>query len=108
MDVIYTIVKVLPHGTYILMPSSLNAASQYDERQSSKWLHYEINRGSEMKGVQEKESIMVSGINRKLRPSGPLSGITRQMPDSDPRDGCFYLPLTIIIDPYTMYNTHYF
>ena len=54
---------------------------------------------SEMKGVQEKESIMgVRGRQKKIRPSRSQSGITRT--DSDPRDGFFCLSLKQVIDPY--------
>ena len=31
-----------------------------------------------MKGMQDKESIMAVRVDRKIRPSGSLSGITRQ------------------------------
>ena len=51
------------------------------------------NLRPEMKGAQEKESIMgMSG--RQKNPS--------LKPDSDPRDGFFYLPLTPMIDRYSL------
>ena len=57
-----------------------------------------------MKSVQENESIM--GVRDRWK--NPSLAITvwhhmtsLVMPDSDPRDGCFYLPLTPMIDPYT-------
>ena len=57
---------------------------------------------SEMKGVQEKESIM--GV--RGRQKNPSLAITvwhhparLVMPNSDPRDGFFYLPLTPMTGP---------
>ena len=47
------------------------------------------NLRSEMKGVQKKESIM--GVRDSL-----------VMPDSDPRDGFFYLPLPLMKDSYNL------
>ena len=60
-------------------------SSQYGGRLQSKWMHYQ-KPFSEMKGMQEKESIMMWGVDRKIRPEGSLSGITRQKPV--PRDHC--------------------
>ena len=59
----------------------------------------------EMKGMQEKEVIMgVPG-----REKNPSLGITvwhhsasLVMPNSDPRNGIFHLPLTPMIDPYIL------
>ena len=62
-----------------------------------------IIKRSEIKGVQEKESIM--GVRgRQKNPSLAITFWNHSenlvMPDSDPRDNFFYLPLTPIIDPY--------
>ena len=50
-----------------------------------------------MKDMQEKESNMgVRGIDRKIRPSHSLASLgtaSIMMPDSDPQDRFFYLPL---------------
>ena len=57
------------------------------------------NLRSEMKGVQEKESIMgVRGRQKNLS----LTITSVRMPDSDPQDGFFYLCLTQMIDPYNI------
>ena len=45
------------------------------------------------------------GVNRKLRPSGSLFGITRQslvMPNSDPRTDFFYPHLKLMTDSYNL------
>ena len=67
---------------------------------------------SEMEGVQEKESIR--GVRgRQKNPSLAIRvwhhSTSLMMPDSDPLDGFFYLPLTPMIDPYnmcTLFATH--
>ena len=58
------------------------------------------NQYSEMKGMQEKESIMGVRVDSKIR----LSGSSLVMPDSDPGDGCFYLFLTPMIDSYNLHS----
>ena len=63
------------------------------------------NLGSELKGDQEKESVM--GVRGKQKnPSLVITvwhhSASLVMPDSEPRDGFFYLPLTPMIDPYNL------
>ena len=78
--------------------TSLNATvmlSQYGGRQQSKGLHYiKKNLRSEMKGGREKQSVI--GVRRYIEKSVP--GLVT--PDSDPRNGFFYLPLIPMIEPY--------
>ena len=56
-----------------------------------------------MKDLQEKESI-VGVRGRQKHPSRGIAvchhSASLMMPDSDPRYGCFYLPLTSMIDSY--------
>ena len=63
-----------------------------------------------MKRVQDKEPIMcVRG--RQNIPSLAIivwhHSASLLMPDSDPRDGFFYLPLTPMLDPYISYSVVY-
>ena len=61
------------------------------------------NQHSEMKGVQEKESIMgVRGREKNLSLAITVwhHSASLVMPDSDPRGGFFCLPLTPMIGPY--------
>ena len=56
-----------------------------------------------MKGVQEKESVMgVRGTQKNLSLAITVwhHSASLMMPDSDPQNGFFYLPLTPILDPY--------
>ena len=57
---------------------------------------------------KKKNPSWVWGVDRKIHTSGSLSGLTRLaevslvMPDSDTRDGFFYLSLTPMIDSYSL------
>ena len=56
-----------------------------------------------LKGMQEKESIMVWGVDRKICPSGSYTAISRQTSWCyTHRDGLFYVPLTPMIDAYSL------
>ena len=101
MDVTYTIVKVyVPECNDVIKCHSnvitIWRMSAIEVTVLSKNVH------SEMKGVQEKESIM-SVRGRQINPCLTITiwhhWASRVMPDSDPRDGFFYLLLTPMIDP---------
>ena len=68
------------------------------------------NLRSEMKGVQKKKELIVGVRGRQKNPS--LANTVRHhsaslvMPDSDPRNGIFYLPLTPMIRPYNTLAKH--
>ena len=91
--------------TSLNVMTSLNVtvlSSQCGERLQSKCLHYPL---SEMKGVQEKESIMGMRDKQKY----PSLGITvwhhsasPVLPDSNSLDGFFYLLLTIMTYSYNL------
>ena len=76
---------------------------QYGGRQQSKWLHYLKIYVQIWKVCKEKIVSWVLGADWKIRSSRSQSGTTSLvMPDCDPRDGFFYIPLTPMIDPYNL------
>ena len=100
MDITYAIIKVYitEHNDVIKRHSNVIAILLRSITEVTALLK---NLRSEMKGVQEKVSIM--GVRGRLKNLSLVVTVWHQADDaSDPRDGLFYLPLTPMIDPYIL------
>ena len=104
MDVRYAIVEVYvsEHNDVIKCHSNVITIWQTPTNEVTALLKH---LRSEMKGMQEKESVM--GVRGRYKNPSLASTVwyhsaSLVMPDSDPWDILFYLPLTPMIDPYIL------